>query len=115
MRRWQPEHAWRRRADINSLGLAVLLVLIAGLFAFNQDTASDIQDSRVDFVRQSCVAQNERNVATIRRLDQLIADLPPGSRQRRAVTNRASTVALIDALAPQRDCDRVVARVELDD
>jgi len=108
---WKPEQAWRRRADLNSLGLAVLLVLMAFLFWKAVDTTQRVQQSRVEVTRTNCLAQNNRHDATVRKLDQLIADIPPGARRRRAERGRASTVALIDALAPKRDCKAVVDQV----
>jgi hypothetical protein len=100
---------------LNSLAIAALLVLVAILFGVVIERADDIQDSRVAFTAESCRQQNMRHDVTIRKLDQLIADLPPGTQKRRARRGRESTVALIDALAPERDCRAVVRRIELDD
>jgi hypothetical protein len=105
---------WRRRADLNSLAIAAILLLVAVLFAFNQATAGDIQDSRAELVRESCEQQNKQHDNTIRRLDVAIAAIPPGPRKRRAERNRRYTVSLIEALAPERDCDRLVRRVRAD-
>lgn len=51
--------AWRRRADLNSLAVAILLVLMAVLFAVNQGTAGDINQNRVEQTRKSCRERNE--------------------------------------------------------
>jgi hypothetical protein len=46
----------------------------------------------------------------VARLDRLIADIPPGERRERAEQGRDTTVALIDQLAPRRDCARRAQR-----
>jgi hypothetical protein len=69
--------------------------------------ARDIQAQRVSSIVQSCEQQNARHDATIATLDRLIRQQPAGQR-RRAERSRASTVLLIDALAPMRDCQKVL-------
>jgi hypothetical protein len=49
-----------------------------------------------------------RHDNVIATLDRLIREQPPGARKRRAVRNRAQTVALLEALAPKRDCEHLV-------
>jgi hypothetical protein len=111
----QADRAWRRRADINSLGLAVLLLLIALLYADAQSTSKDIQANRVEVFREQCKAQNAHHDNTILRLDEQIAKLP-GDRRGEAEARRTGTVALIKALVPKRDCRAVVAQIrEADD
>lgn len=104
----------RRRLSSGTVligALAVFVVLIAAMAAVvvlalaHADSAIDaIQRSRLELCRQ----QNERHDHTIRTLDKQIAKLPPKER-RRAIRQRAGTVALINALAPKRDCARVIA------
>jgi len=93
------------------------LIVAAGAFGLAQTQhvahradalARDIQQQRVMTIEQSCEQQNARHDGTIATLDRLIRQQPP-SRRRRAEQNRASTVLLIDALAPKRDCGKVVA------
>jgi len=50
---WKPEQAWRRRADLNSLGLAVLLILIAFLFGKTFSLAGDLRDNQCEQIRSS--------------------------------------------------------------
>ncbi len=45
---------WRRRADLNSLGLAVLLLLIAGLFAHSAGIASKANGLADDIRMNQC-------------------------------------------------------------
>lgn len=57
MRAYRPDpsdRAWRRRADINSLGLAVLLILIAGLFAHTSGIASTANGLADDIRMNQC-------------------------------------------------------------
>jgi hypothetical protein len=98
----------------------VLAVMLAGGVAVwavssNQEAASSaqelaeqIQRERIRSIRLSCEAQNRRNRNTIETLDELILGMPPGPRKKRAKQNRVGTVLLINALAPVRDCDRLV-------
>lgn len=71
--------------------------------------AEQIQEERVRSIRENCEASNARNRETKRRLDRLIRELPV-ERRARAKASAAGTRLLIDALAPVRDCDRLVAR-----
>jgi hypothetical protein len=72
-----------------------------------QRLAGEIQAQRINAIRTSCEAQNQRNVKTIKTLDGLIAKLP--SKQRpRAQAGRDNTVLLINALAPKQNCAKVV-------
>lgn len=91
------------------------LVVITGVVALSllaqQDTLNKIQQSRVEIGRESCRAQNDRHDATIRKLDELVAALPPGPRKRQAEESRAGTVQLIEALAPRRDCGALVEQI----
>jgi len=64
---------------------------------------AEIQESRMEL----CLATNERHDATIRTLDELIRKLP-ADRRARARENRTSTVALLEAIAPRRDCKALV-------
>ncbi|MEJ7784749.1 MAG: hypothetical protein WKF96_08100 [Solirubrobacteraceae bacterium] len=96
-----------------------LVMLFVALSKGQQDTQSvrdlavAIQESRLDGIRRNCVDQNRRHDATVRTLDSNIAKLPPGDRRTRAKLSRDSTVLLIDALAPRRDCDVVVQRARI--
>lgn len=51
MRRRGPGEAWRRRADLNSLGLAVLLVLMAVLFQVGQSRWNDTRVNQCESIR----------------------------------------------------------------
>jgi hypothetical protein len=112
-------HAVELPRDVWTLLLTVLTVWALVLASQAQDatngTANDarvqvgrvdglvqsIQDERIANTRSSCETQNTRNLRTKR---ELRARVPDGDERRLAIT-----VALIDALAPVRDCDVVVA------
>lgn len=97
--------AWRATA-------AVALVLASASFAWTGFVAHALQDARRDTYRQQCLDINARHDATVRKLDDLIARMPPGSvERRRAEQGRAGTVLLINAFLPSRDCDRYADRL----
>lgn len=91
---------------------AFLLILgIVSLVLLNQSStrategknlAQAIQRSRVD----QCKEGNIRHDLTITTLDQEIARLP-ADRQQQAKASREFTVALINTLAPYRDCTQI--------
>jgi hypothetical protein len=68
-----------------------------------------IQQQRATATRVNCQEQNVRHDAAITELDRLIRRLPLPQRAR-AVRGRDGTVALINALAPKRDCEALVRR-----
>jgi MoxR-like ATPase len=68
-----------------------------------------IQVERRRNTLHGCLDQNSRHDRTIQRLDKIIARLDTPEQRARAARGRASTVLLIDALAPHRDCDHVLA------
>lgn len=94
------------------LRLVVLILLLGGVasgyfYSQNDQRIDDIQAARAESIRFSCEEQNDRHDATIRKLDELIAKSPP-ERRAEAQERRAGTVLLINALAPERDCERRV-------
>lgn len=95
--------------------VAVMLAFAAAGFALwlNAGRTQQIQDERAANILRSCQEQNQRHDAAIRALDQLIAkaQTTAGPAQvERMRQSRASTVLLIDALAPMRDCPALVTR-----
>lgn len=76
-----------------------------------------IQQNRISLVTQQCRDQNRKHRKTIHELDVLIRRAERGvSRKRREAirASRASTVLLIDAFEPHRNCRLVVDRVRTD-
>lgn len=75
--------------------------------------AKAIQGERYDAILASCEAQNRRHIATIRALDRVLARAlrAPLSRARRVEirASRASTLLLINALAPYQPSCAAVA------
>lgn len=69
--------------------------------------AREVADQRRESIRGSCEDSNTRHDRTIATLDRLLRRVPPAERQQ-ARARRASTILLIDALAPKRDCEKVV-------
>jgi hypothetical protein len=107
---------WTRRVLL-ALGLVAVAVtiplaavVVAGTLNGNRDLIQQIQAERIRNIRQNCQDTNARHDATIRRLHSLVERLPPGPRKVRAVQGMAGSVALIDALAPRRDCKALAAR-----
>jgi esterase/lipase len=73
--------------------------------------AQQIQDERARNVRDNCEQVNERHDNTVATLDGLLARARKGAspQQRKQIQqSRASTLLLIDALAPRRDCEALV-------
>lgn len=85
--------------------IAALAVVVALALTQSTQAITDIQASRHDL----CVDQNHHHDRTVRELDSRIAKLPP-AQHRRALASRAFTVALIDSLAPKRDCARLAPK-----
>jgi hypothetical protein len=107
---------WMRRVLV-ILGLAAVVVMmplvavvIATTVNGNHALIVAIQRERARNIEQNCRDTNARHDVTIRRLHQLVEQLPPGPRKVRAVQGMAGSVALIDALAPRRDCRALAAR-----
>lgn len=90
-------------------GLVFLLAFSFGLWRV-QVQATNIQDSREDAVRQSCEDTNQRHDHTIAALnallDKAIREHP--EQRDRIEQSRTSTVLLINALTPKRDCETLV-------
>jgi hypothetical protein len=106
-----------------SLGLAVIagafllaVVLgvstLSGVFSRTADNAAfaeAIQKERARATLENCQMQNARNRNTVAQVRKRYRSLPPAER-RAGRDNRDYTIALIQALAPMRNCDRVVER-----
>jgi hypothetical protein len=78
-----------------------------------RELVAAIQQSRLDFIRIRCIEQNKRHDNTIKELNNIISNLPPGERLDIARQNKPGTVLLINALAPIRDCDKVVQKARI--
>lgn len=86
-------------------------VLAAASILISVYLFSKINDERERNVRVNCEQTNARHDATIHQLDALIrqrAETATPRERERIDQSRASTVLLIDALTPKRDCDRLV-------
>lgn len=97
-------------ATILASGLLSAFAIVLGSIALVRvgDQADDItrvvtsiQSERVHNTRDGCLQTNARNAATKHQFD---------GRTGVSAEARSFTFALIDALAPLRDCDAVVAR-----
>ena len=75
--------------------------------------ATTIQHERKESILAGCRDQNARHRHTIHQLDQLlkIAELQHPARSAQIRASMASTVLLIDALAPHRNCRLVVRHI----
>lgn len=79
----------------------------------NSQRIEDIQASRAESIRLTCVQQNERHDRSIATLDAIIdARLRQAPQERgRLEASRATTRTLIRALVPKEDCDARVSRL----
>lgn len=74
--------------------------------------AQAVQNQRLNNIRETCQASNSRHDNTLRALSSILARAERTAlkgRRAQIEASRASTVLLINALAPKQDCARVVA------
>ena len=90
---------------IFALTIAVFAAVAVYALSQARGAVDEIQLSRYEL----CIQQNDRHDKTIASLDEQIAALPP-RRKARAEAARDGTVALIDTLAPKRDCEALFVR-----
>jgi hypothetical protein len=96
--------------------MAAMVALPSGAWVLGSQTAENrdllqaIQAERTRNILQNCLDTNRRHDATIRELRLLVDELPPGPRKVRAVQGMAGSIAVINALAPRRDCRALAAR-----
>jgi len=95
-------------------GFAVVAVVVAmlsitGGVVVTYRATDDINRERAKNTLLNCQDVNRRHDKTIEQLDALIAKVP-ADRQKRARESRASTVLLINALVPRRDCQALVLK-----
>lgn len=80
------------------------------LFLLNSDRVDQINEERARNARLSCEDVNARNTAALRELDRLLERTPGRMSAAQVRRSRENTRALIDALAPRRDCAALVAQ-----
>lgn len=73
--------------------------------------ARAIQEQRRDSTLITCEDSNDRNHDATDQLDAIIAHIKDPERRARAQANRDTTVLLINALVPLRNCKKVVAQI----
>lgn len=99
--------------------LIVAAFLIGGggtvLLLSTSRKTDELAQTRRQAIIVSCEDSNRRHDNAIRQLDRLIGQIPPGPRRERARQSRASTVLLIDALAPKFDCEARADRLSRPD
>ena len=107
----------RRIAIIAAVAVAVGFAAAGFAFYLNAGRTDDvaqlaqqIQDERAANTLRACRDVNQRHDDTIRALDELLKRAGRSASREQVERSRASTVLLIDALAPKRDCKRLVAR-----
>ena len=78
----------------------------------NKRFAEDIQQQRRDSIRDACVAQNKRHdgsvAALVKGSDEDQANAPNEDARKEIRRRRDVTIALLDALAPVQDCEKLV-------
>lgn len=94
------------------LALIVAVPMLVGVWMLQNEQDERIEDinrSRAEISHTACLDQNSRHDATIDRLDELIdaAVAREPAREREIRASRASTLILIEALAPQQDCEQL--------
>lgn len=92
---------------LTALGVAFMLLLIYHQQHQIKHQTTVIQDERRLSVGRACHDQNARHDNTIDRLDDLLKT--SGVNAERRAQSRANTVLLINALAPKRNCEIVIA------
>lgn len=88
-----------------ALGAGVVLntVGVVTSFVLNGDRVDQINQERAQNIERNCQDVNARHDAAVRELDRLLKRSGAPDRSQA----RANTKALIDALAPVRDCARL--------
>lgn len=94
-------------AAIAIIAFCVLLFLIIQQQKEITGQTNAIQAERARSIRMSCEDQNRRHDSTIKTIDKLISKLPP-DRRAAAKSSRASTILIINALAPKQNCNYLV-------
>lgn len=113
----QKFHKWFIRGlvafGIMSLGVILGLVGYGLLLNKQGDLLAQFKETRKEFVRDSCLAQNKRHDNTIAKLNTLsaksIKQRKTATGRKRAEDGRVATIGLIDALAPKQNCKKLAA------
>lgn len=105
--------------------IIIALAAIIGVWTLTKESdkrVEQIQQSRIEVTYDSCLESNDRNINTVNRIDELIADrkneiniqieksndpqeIMTLEQQIKSINSRRdTTVSLINALAPKRDC-----------
>lgn len=107
----------RRLSAMGVYFMAACLPLFAAavvwLVFWNAQQTREIQDQREASIRRMCEDSNRRHDNTIHKLDELIAirvKTSSPAEVKRIVNSKASTVLLIEALAPKLNCDDQVRK-----
>ena len=106
------EHLERLKARLSVAFATVGLILALGSVTYTStkalSTTAVIQQSRID----ACRDINQRHKASVKVLDQLLAQNAPAhptnEQKAKMRKSRAQTVVFINALVPLRNCEEVV-------
>lgn len=116
---WFRDHLTPRRERIG-LFLIIMVAMALTAFALKRDSQTRTQSNRHLIISQqiqgaeitftTCLDQNSRHDKTIDRLDQLLARAVKTNpeRAREIRQTRASTIFIIEALAPHQNCRQLV-------
>jgi hypothetical protein len=77
-------------------------------FILNANRVDQINQERAANIVRSCMDVNARNVAARLELDRLLAQRSANATAEQVERSRSTTTALINALVPRRDCQRLV-------
>lgn len=92
---------------VAALSIAILFWAIVHQQGQIRKAAADIQQERYSSILRSCLDQNERHDDAIKTLNKLLTKSGVSKARRKA--SRRTTIQFINALAPKRDCIKVVA------
>jgi hypothetical protein len=95
------------------VGVIAVAGVVLAILAYGKinPTIQAIQAERARNVRANCLDTNgrhDRTIATLDRRLQVAVRRAPPAQARQIRASREFTVALINALAPRRDCERLV-------
>jgi len=109
-----------RRWEVVLAFVLLTAAFVFSLYLVNREATKRSQDNRAlidaqveqraELTYTGCLDQNDRHDATIKRLDEILAQAiaKDPSREEALRATRGSTVFLIEALAPHQNCEQMV-------
>lgn len=112
MRQEERRKPWR--AEILIVAALTIAIAVIGWVKVS-GLIDDVQQNRVEFITQECLDVNQRHDNTVDALNALLdkALEKHPERASQIEQSRESTILLIDALVPVRDCEERVKELKL--